>query len=73
MRLGLRITRFLFMGELASENHLMHAIGNRILENNPDAKIIYITTEAFTNEFIESIQKHTTEAFRNNSARWMCS
>ena len=56
---------FIYGGVGLGKTHLMHAIGNRILENNPDAKIIYITTEAFTNEFIESIQKHTTEAFRN--------
>ncbi|MBQ9941388.1 MAG: chromosomal replication initiator protein DnaA [Christensenellaceae bacterium] len=47
------------------KTHLMHAIGNRILEKNPDAKIIYTTTEAFTNEFIDSIQNNTPQLFRN--------
>lgn len=56
---------FIYGGVGLGKTHLMHAIGNRILESNPSAKIIYITTEAFTNEFIESIQKHNTESFRN--------
>ena len=56
---------FIYGGVGLGKTHLMHAIGNRILENNPNANIIYITTESFTNEYIDSIQKHTTEAFRN--------
>lgn len=56
---------FIYGGVGLGKTHLMHAIGNEILAKNPESKIIYITTEAFTNEFIESIQKHTTEAFRN--------
>ncbi|PWL49331.1 MAG: chromosomal replication initiator protein DnaA [Clostridiales bacterium] len=56
---------FIYGGSGLGKTHLMHAIGNRILEQNPSARIIYITTEAFTTEFIESIQKHTSEAFRN--------
>ena len=47
---------FIYGGSGLGKTHLMHAIGNRILEQNPSARIIYITTEAFTNEFIESIQ-----------------
>lgn len=46
------------------KTHLMHAIGNRILENAPDTSIIYITTEAFTNEYIDSIQRGTIAEFR---------
>lgn len=56
---------FIYGGVGLGKTHLMHAIGNHILETTPTAKIIYITTEAFTNEFIEAIQKHTTESFRN--------
>lgn len=56
---------FIYGGVGLGKTHLMHAIGNRILENNASARMIYITTEAFTNEFIEAIQKHTSENFRN--------
>ncbi len=55
---------FIYGGVGLGKTHLMHAIGNRILEGNPGAKIIYITSESFTNEFIESIQRNSQEAFR---------
>ena len=38
------------------KTHLMHSIGHFILENNPDMKILYVTSEEFTNEVIESIR-----------------
>ncbi len=43
----------------------MHAIGNFVLSQNPNAKILYITSEKFTNELINAIQNNTTEDFRN--------
>ncbi|MBR4623705.1 MAG: chromosomal replication initiator protein DnaA [Clostridia bacterium] len=56
---------FIYGGSGLGKTHLMHAIGNKILEKNPRSNIIYITTEEFINEFIDSIQKHTSEGFRN--------
>ena len=47
------------------KTHLMHAIGHRILKNNPQARIIYITTETFTNDLIQSIQENSRVQFRN--------
>jgi len=38
------------------KTHLMHAIGNNILHNNPDTKILYCTGEEFTNEIVSAIQ-----------------
>ena len=43
----------------------MKAIGNRILENNPQAKVLYVTSEKFTNQLINAIQENKTELFRN--------
>ena len=43
----------------------MHAIGNRILENNPQAKVLYVTSEKFTNQLVNAIQENKTELFRN--------
>ena len=40
------------------------AIGNRIKQNNPSMKVLYTSSEKFTNEIINSIQNKTTEAFR---------
>ncbi len=42
----------------------MHAIGHHVLKQNPDAKVLYITSEKFTNELINAIQNNTTEEFR---------
>ena len=41
------------------KTHLMHAIGNKIKEDNPSARITYVTSETFTNELIQSIQDNT--------------
>lgn len=46
------------------KTHLMHAIGNEIIKNNPNANIIYITTESFTNEMVEGIRSNTMPEFR---------
>jgi len=43
----------------------MHAIGNNILQNNQDAKILYCTGEEFTNEIVQAIQKKQTGQFKN--------
>jgi chromosomal replication initiator protein len=42
----------------------MHAIGNRIKQNDPGMKVLYISSESFTNEIINSIYNKNTEAFR---------
>lgn len=56
---------FIYGGVGLGKTHLMHAIGHRMLQNNPDARIIYVTSETFTNEFIQSIQENKNAQFRN--------
>ena len=46
------------------KTHLMHAIGHAILRNNPNAKIAYLSTEKFTNEFIQGLQDNALTKFR---------
>lgn len=46
------------------KTHLMHAIGHAILGNNPDARVAYLSTEKFTNEFIQAIQENSLTKFR---------
>lgn len=46
------------------KTHLMHAVGHSILQRNPDAKIAYLSTEKFTNEFIHAIQENSLTKFR---------
>ncbi|MDE6314442.1 MAG: chromosomal replication initiator protein DnaA [Lachnospiraceae bacterium] len=47
---------FLYGGAGLGKTHLMHSIAHYILEKKPDAKVLYTTSEAFTNELIESIR-----------------
>lgn len=47
---------YLYGGPGLGKTHLMHSIGHFILEQNPDMKILYVTSEIFTNEVIESIR-----------------
>ncbi|MFA7117582.1 MAG: chromosomal replication initiator protein DnaA [Sphaerochaetaceae bacterium] len=47
------------------KTHLINAIGNYILENQKDLKVVYITAEAFTNEFIEALGSKKTQQFKN--------
>jgi len=46
------------------KTHLMHAIGHTILGNNPDARVAYLSTEKFTNEFIQALQENSLTKFR---------
>lgn len=55
---------FIYGNSGLGKTHLMHAIGNAILEVNPDAKVKYVTSETFTNEIINAIQNHTVKDFQ---------
>ena len=56
---------FLYGGVGLGKTHLMHAIGNEIYKNNKDSKILYVTSETFTNQFINAIKDNTNDQFRN--------
>lgn len=56
---------FIWGGVGLGKTHLMHAIGNKIMQKNPNAHVIYITSEQFTNEIVNSIYNKTTASFRN--------
>ncbi len=47
---------YLYGGAGLGKTHLMHSIGHFILEENPNMKVLYVTSEEFTNEVIESIR-----------------
>jgi len=61
---------FLYSGVGLGKTHLVQAIGNKLLEKNPNLKVIYVTGESFTNELVEAIQsgkgsgKYATDKFR---------
>ncbi len=46
------------------KTHLMHAVSHQILNSKPDAKIAYLSTEKFTNEFIHAIRENKLAKFR---------
>jgi chromosomal replication initiator protein len=56
---------FIYGGVGLGKTHLMHAIGHYVQEHDPDAKVVYITSEKFTNEFINSIMDNESSRFRN--------
>ena len=56
---------YIYGGVGLGKTHLMHAIGNRILENNPKSNVLYVTSEKFTNQIINAIKDNKTDIFRN--------
>ena len=55
---------FLYGGVGLGKTHLMHAIGNEVINLYSDKKVLYVTSEQFTNEFINCLRDNKVEQFR---------
>lgn len=55
---------FIYGGVGLGKTHLLQAVGNAIQEANPHFTVLYVASEKFTNEFVESLKEHTTQAFK---------
>lgn len=56
---------FIYGGSGLGKTHLMQAIGIYIIRNNPDANVLYVSSEMFTNELIKAITEHKMREFKN--------
>ena len=56
---------FIYGNSGLGKTHLMHSIAHYILQKKPDTKVLYVTSETFTNELINSISNNKNEEFRN--------
>jgi len=56
---------FLYGGVGLGKTHLMQSVGNEVLRTNPSTKILYVSSEQFTNDFVSSLQSGTIDSFKN--------
>jgi chromosomal replication initiator protein len=55
---------FIYGGTGLGKTHLLHAVGSRVCQNTPEARVVYLSSEEFTNEFVESVRDHKMPEFR---------
>ena len=55
---------FIYGGVGLGKTHLMHAVGNRILQNNPNAQVLYLHSEGFVAEMVKALQHGTIDDFK---------
>ena len=61
---------FIYGGVGLGKTHLLQSIGNEMKKNNPSAKVYYLTSEKFANEYVSSIQNKTTNSFKEKYRKY---
>lgn len=56
---------FIYGGVGLGKTHLMQAVGNDVMKKNPDAKILYVTSERFTNDFVSALSQGKADQFKS--------
>ena len=56
---------FIYGGSGLGKTHLMHSIAHHIINNRPDLRVLYVTSEKFTNELIDSLKHDKNKEFRD--------
>ncbi|RRD57999.1 chromosomal replication initiator protein DnaA [Comamonadaceae bacterium OH2545_COT-014] len=56
---------FIYGGVGLGKTHLVHAVGNRLLQQRPDAKVLYIHAEQFVSDVVKAYQRKTFEQFKD--------
>ncbi len=59
-----RITPLLYGGTGLGKTHLLHAVGNAIVDNNPNAKVVYMHSERFGQDMVNALQNNAIEEFK---------
>jgi len=57
---------YFYGGVGLGKTHLLQAIGHAVLDDNPSARVVYVTSEKFTSDFINSLSNNTTQEFTNH-------
>ncbi|MBO1408420.1 chromosomal replication initiation protein DnaA, partial [Vibrio cholerae] len=55
---------FLYGGTGLGKTHLLHAVGNAIVDNNPNAKVVYMHSERFVQDMVKALQNNAIEEFK---------
>lgn len=56
---------FIYGGVGLGKTHLMHAIGNKYIAGHPGAKVLYVTSEKFTNDYVAALSQKRMDGFKN--------